>query len=214
MKLLPLKPFLLFAIIFPLILIFSLLAKEVIENQTYNLDLDINIWVANLRNPFWNVVMNSISDFGLIGGIFIVGFISSNLLFHKRIHVLIGLLFAAIGAGLFTYFLKLIIARNRPELVSRLVTESGFSFPSGHATTAFVAFPILALTLYNNSKIPLVLKYLLVSLILVFPFVVAFSRLYLGVHYFTDVVAGGIVGLTATCIFYYFYSEFEYDKKL
>jgi undecaprenyl-diphosphatase len=117
----------------------------------------------------------------------------------------------SLGAGLFTYFLKLIIARDRPELVSRLVVESGFSFPSGHATTAFVAFPILAIVVYYSSRIPKVLKYILILILAIFPFVVDFSRLYLGVHYLTDVVAGAMVGLSATCVFYYFHSKYNHD---
>jgi membrane-associated phospholipid phosphatase len=211
MKFKSLKDFLPCILIVLIILLFSILAREVIENETYKLDLNINIWIAGLRTPFLTNIMKVVSEFGMISGVFIIGFIFANLFFHKRIHVLIGLLISSTGAGLFTYFLKLIIARDRPELVNRLVIESGFSFPSGHATTAFVAFPILAITIYNNSKISAVLKYLLVAILGIFPFLVAFSRLYLGVHYFTDVTAGAIVGLSATCVFYYFYSKYDND---
>ena len=159
---------------------------------------------------FWTQVMKSISDVGMIGGVFIIGFVCANLFFNKKIHVLFGLLISSLGAGFFTYFLKLIIARDRPELVNRLVVESGFSFPSGHATTAFVAFPILAITIYFNSKVPKFFKFLTILLLAIFPFVVAFSRLYLGVHYFTDVIAGAMVGISATCVFYYFHLKYDH----
>jgi membrane-associated phospholipid phosphatase len=196
-----------------IILVFTHLAKEVIENETYKLDLNINAWAIGLRTPFWTQVMKLVTDVGMIGGVFIIGFISANLFFHKRFKLLLGLIYSACGAGLFTYFLKLIIARDRPELVSRLVVESGFSFPSGHATTAFVAFPILAIVVYYSSRIPNFLKHILIIVLSVFPFAVAFSRLYLGVHYFTDVVAGAMVGLSATCVFYYFHSKYDHDQK-
>lgn len=206
-----LKPFYPYIIALLIILIFTHLAKEVIENETYNLDLSVNTWTAGLRAPFWTQVMKVVSDVGMIGGVFIIGFVSANLFFHKKIYALLGLLVSSLGAWLFTYFLKLIIARDRPELVSRLVTESGFSFPSGHATIAFVAFPILAIVVYYSSRIPKAFKYILILILVTFPFVVAFSRLYLGVHYLTDVVAGAMVGLSATCMFYYFHSKYDHD---
>jgi undecaprenyl-diphosphatase len=205
------KPFYPYILALLVTLIFTHLAKEVIENETYKLDLNINAWVASLRTPSWTQVMKLVSDVGMIGGVFIIGFISANLFFHKRFKLLLGLIYSTCGAGLFTYFLKLIIARDRPELVSRLVVESGFSFPSGHATTAFAAFPILAIVVYYSSRIPKVLKYILILILAIFPLVVAFSRLYLGVHYLSDVVAGAIVGLSATCVFYYFHSKYDHD---
>lgn len=200
----------LFLVLF-IVLIFISLANEVVEKETYWLDLGVNNWAIGLRSPILTQFMKVITDFGMIGGVFIIGFISAYLLIHKKIHVLYGLLVSSISAGLFTYFLKLVIVRSRPELVNRLVTESGFSFPSGHATTAFVASPILAIMVYYSTHIPVYLKYILICVLAIFPFVVSFSRLYLGVHYFSDVVAGAIVGLSATCVFYYFHSKYDYD---
>jgi len=198
-------------IVLLLFLIFARLAKEVIENETYILDLHINSWVSGLRTPFLTQVMKMVSDIGMAGGIFVIGFILANLLYHKKIVISIGLLISSIGASLFTYFLKLIIARDRPELTSRLVVESGFSFPSGHATTAFIAFPILAIIIFFSPKIPKICKFFSILLLTIFPFIVAFSRIYLGVHYFTDVAAGGVIGVTVTYIFYYFKSQYNYD---
>lgn len=193
------------------ILIFIYLAREVTETETYKLDLNINAFIKNSRTPYVSEFMKIVSDIGLMGGMFIIGFISAYLFFHRKIRILIGLLCSTLSASLLVYFLKLLIARDRPELISRLVVESGFSFPSGHATTAFTAFPILAVIVYNSTKLPKILKYLFVLDLVIFPFLVAFSRLYLGVHYFTDVVAGGIIGLTATCAFYYFNSHYYND---
>ena len=203
-----LKPFFPYIIAALLALVFVRLAREVFENETYKLDLNINSWISTLRTPGRTEIMKIVSDIGRIGGVFIVGFISAYLFINKKIHVLIGLLISALTAGTFTTVLKLIIARDRPELANRLVAESGFSFPSGHATMAFVAFPILAIIINFNPKIPKLLKFIAIFGLTIFPFVVGFSRLYLGVHYFTDVVAGGIVGISAACVFYYLNTKY------
>ena len=200
-----LKPFFPYIIAALLALVFVRLAREVFENETYKLDLNINSWIST---PGRTEIMKIVSDIGMIGGVFIVGFISAYLFINKKIHVLIGLLISALTAGTFTTVLKLIIARDRPELANRLVAESGFSFPSGHATMAFVAFPILAIIINFNPKIPKLLKFIAIFGLTIFPFVVGFSRLYLGVHYFTDVVAGGIVGISAACVFYYLNTKY------
>ncbi len=200
-----------FVVITLLILIFSRLAREVIENETFKLDLSINSWVHGLRSPFWTEIMKTVSDIGLIGGVFVIGFISAYWFYHKRLQMQIGLLTSSLGASLFTYFIKLSIARDRPELTSRLVAESGFSFPSGHATTAFTAFGILSVVIYFSHKIPQQIKFFSIVFLSAFALLVGFSRLYLGVHYFTDVAAGAIVGLTATYIFYYLKSKNHND---
>jgi undecaprenyl-diphosphatase len=193
------------------ILVFAYLSKEMLEIDIYKLDLSVNAWAAGLRTPLWTQVMKLVTDFGMIGGTFVIGILAARLWIQKHTQLAVAFLCSGLGAGAFTSILKVIIARNRPELVNRLVTETSFSFPSGHATTAFVAFPILAIMIYYSSRFPKVIQYLLIGLLVIFPFVVAFSRLYLGVHYFTDVVAGAFVGLSATCVFYHFHSKYNHD---
>lgn len=84
--------------------------------------------------------------------------------------------------------LKPLFARPRPDLWPRLVAETGFSFPSGHALASAALYPLLA-------GITLALRrvgFVLVSVGL--PLFVGFGRLYLGVHWPTDVLAGWTLG--------------------
>jgi undecaprenyl-diphosphatase len=107
-------------------------------------------------------------------------------------------------AGLSTYFLleglKTIVARPRPALWPRLVSVGSSSFPSGHALATATFFPLLALDLTRGQsdarRAGAVLAGGLLSLF------VGFGRLYLGVHWPTDVLAGWALG-AAQCLAYW-----------
>jgi undecaprenyl-diphosphatase len=89
--------------------------------------------------------------------------------------------------------LKLGFARPRPELVSHLVHENSFSFPSGHATMATITYLTLGVLLARvQSRTRMKLYVLAVATFLAL--LVGFTRVYLGVHWPTDVVAGWCVG--------------------
>jgi undecaprenyl-diphosphatase len=79
---------------------------------------------------------------------------------------------------------KTLIARDRPDTIISLIEETHFSFPSGHATIAFSSLPIVYKSFKQNKKFWL--TYVLL---------IAGSRIYLGVHYLSDVVAGALLGL-------------------
>jgi undecaprenyl-diphosphatase len=97
------------------------------------------------------------------------------------------------GGALLVSLLKFGFARPRPELVSHLVDVNSFSFPSGHATMATVTYLTLGVLLARVQRRRRMKVYLLtVALILVF--IVGFTRVYLGVHWPTDVLAGWCLG--------------------
>ena len=90
-----------------------------------------------------------------------------------------------------TFVLKEIFHRSRP--LGALVTESSPSFPSAHSiiSIAFYAFIFYLLALNAKSRFS---KYLLISAVFLVPVFLGFSRLYLGVHYLSDVLAGYAIG--------------------
>ena len=99
-----------------------------------------------------------------------------------------------IGLGGFAvnYFMKLWFARERPPgpLIDRLYN---FSFPSGHATSALIFYGLCTYLLWK-SKIPKVWKWVSAVILFLFSLLIGFSRVYLRVHYASDVLAGFCVG--------------------
>lgn len=97
-----------------------------------------------------------------------------------------------LGALINNFVFKLLFARNRPS--DMIVNESGYSFPSGHSMTAAVFYGFIIYLVYNsdlNKNKKLVIIAALISLIVL----IAISRIYLGVHYPSDVVAGVVLGI-------------------
>jgi undecaprenyl-diphosphatase len=89
--------------------------------------------------------------------------------------------------------LKLTIARERPDLLEPVIVEHGFSFPSGHSALGMVAYGVLAV-LVGRSRLPARARAAIVIGLGVVVGLIGISRIWLGVHYPTDVLAGWIAG--------------------
>ena len=116
--------------------------------------------------------------------------------------VLAGWVAAFAGGTILDQWLKLVIQRPRPSYAATLMTHPTWSFPSGHAMGALVGYGMLAyvvLTFWNPSRRTQVAIVAATALVIV---AIGLSRLYLGVHYFSDVIGGyaaGVLWLSA-CI--------------
>ena len=89
--------------------------------------------------------------------------------------------------------LKLLIARARPELLEPVIVEHGFSFPSGHSALGMVAYGVLAV-LVGRSRLPARARAAIIFGLGVLVGLIGISRIWLGVHYPTDVLAGWTAG--------------------
>lgn len=104
-----------------------------------------------------------------------------------------GWIAAQAGGGLLNLMLKETFERTRPEFADPLLATSSWSFPSGHAMGTFILFGLGAYVLLRNVRSWTVAG-VVVTLSLLWCLAVAFSRLYLGVHFASDVIAGVVAG--------------------
>lgn len=108
---------------------------------------------------------------------------------------------AVVPAGmLLNVGLKNLFQRPRPTLEEPLVHLSTYSFPSGHAVASTVFYGALCSLVFMHTRSP-VLRALAVVLCMAMVLLVTFSRVYLGAHYLSDVVAGVSVGLLCLLVF-------------
>lgn len=170
------------------------LADEVLEQETDAIDRAILLTVRQFHAPWLDRLMVRITH---LGDFSVLAFACITcmgvLLYRKRRSKAVTLAIAAVGAGFLNVTLKAGFGRDRPELWARTV-EAGFSsFPSGHAMTSLVVYGAIAYLLVRSVKgwrrwLVVILAALLIGAI-------GFSRLYLGVHWPTDVMAGYTAGL-------------------
>ncbi|MGT2845705.1 phosphatase PAP2 family protein [Streptococcus massiliensis] len=114
-------------------------------------------------------------------------------------------------AGLVPFVLKPVYQRQRPAII-HLVKENGFSFPSAHslaATLILASLIIIVQQRLQNKRLRLLLQALLASLI----FIILLSRVYLGVHYPTDVLAGLLLGFAIINIEFPFYDKLRFQWR-
>lgn len=103
------------------------------------------------------------------------------------------MLFATAGAGFWTLVTKQAFGRARPELVERLIEVQGYSFPSGHSAGAATVYLAFAMVFTPHLR-TLTSRGLLIVAACSLAVLVGFSRVYLGVHYPSDVVSGLVFG--------------------
>jgi len=168
--------------------------QEIIEPQTQGIDLALLNQTHTFASPTATAFMQGITTLGSAQGLTIVVLVAAVILFLRRAWVeALGLIAAFAGAGLLDAGLKLWFHRDRPSVEWALARESTFSFPSGHATLSLVIYGmILYLTLRLSHSRVLDVTATLIALPLIV--VIGVSRVYLGVHYPSDILAGYLAG--------------------
>jgi len=185
--------FLFFSFIYILVLFTGIVEGIVKADTIVSIDMRVANLLSIFRGPRLTEFFLWITLFGKwqVIIIFTLATVSILWLWRKRLYIA-PLFLAIIGTEFFTWFGKIAFHRSRPEVA--IYTERSFSFPSGHAAiaVAFYGF-IVYLLVRSTSKWKTKVNLFFVVFILVF--LIGFSRLYLGVHYLSDVWGGYLVGM-------------------
>lgn len=156
------------------------------------IDVRIEYWLYASRSLSWNQFFTFVTAFGNwkfvgLSTLLITALFAS----HGRKHNAFALLTTLIGAEATAGISKLILERPRPMGIG-VFNETSFSFPSGHATVALAFYGFLGYLLWRKKKQPLEKRVVLILTTLVI-LLVGFSRLYLGLHYLSDVIGGYLI---------------------
>ena len=182
-------------------LLFLLILYFVLSKKIENFDTNLYQKVSKLINPTNTKIIKIITFMGSAIGIFLGIIISCTFIKNNfdRIFLTLGML----GEVTLNNILKVIIKRPRPT-INPLITETNYSFPSGHAL-AITAFTFFLLFFLWKMPINWIWKFIISIVFLGIIMLVMFSRVYLGVHYSSDVIAGFLCSASYILIITSFY---------
>ena len=168
------------------------IAEEVLEQETQSIDTRILLTIRQWHTPFLDRLLIIITNIGnpsvlLVASLLLAAF----LLWRKQRAETVTLTIAAIGALGLNVVLKNLFARSRPELWQRTVDVNFYSFPSGHAMMSVVVFGMIGYLLATHMPR---WRIAIASFTVLLVCAIGFSRLYFGVHWPTDIVAGYAAG--------------------
>jgi len=172
---------------------FGFIALFISNKKIVNFDQHISGFIQGFNSPALTTILKLFTFIGS-GPVIIFIVIAAIIVFYvilKHRSELVLLLGVVIGSALLNVVLKIIFHRDRPTS-NRLIEVGGYSFPSGHSMAAFTLYGILSFLLwkhistYRGRTLLIILSFLMISMI-------GISRIYLGVHYPSDVLGGFLV---------------------
>jgi undecaprenyl-diphosphatase len=174
--------------------IFGWMVEDVAEGDT-RVDYRFANWLHEHATPGLTTFFDNVTRLGNVPTLVVVVVVTVIVLWRKRLwDDLVLMVLATVGAEVITIGLKQGFARERPFFPDPLASESSYSFPSGHASVSLAVYGTLGFIVarhLRNRWAQIAALAGAATLVLL----IGFSRLYLGVHFLSDVVAGFSLGL-------------------
>lgn len=194
-------------IIFIATLVFIGVAVGVQTGYLDGFDDAVRYRVYSMRSDkltvFWRFITHS-------GDRYVVIILGIILLLIKSLREKYGVKFAiaTLSSTALYQIMKYIFQRPRPDLALRLIEQGGYSFPSGHSMNCLVSYGILIYLLLRYCENRRLAKLLSFGLGLL-TILIGFSRVYVGVHYPTDIIGGWSLGIAVLVAMIYAFEKFD-----
>ena len=176
------------------LVLFGWLGGEVSDGDTHAFDGSIRTWIHAFSSPPLTQIVKAISFTGKVVFLSVVGTVIASVLIYKRLWEDLALLTTTMaGEIVLELVLKATYQRARPEPYFDLPLPESYSFPSGHALGSLCLYGVPAFIIIRSLRDPV--KKLLIAFFTAFWILaVGLSRVYLGVHFPSDVLAGYLAG--------------------
>ena len=179
--------------------------KEIMRADIIGYKVISTILISNFMTPIAKLITN----FG--GAIFLISETIILLIVVKNKKIGLSVALNLIIITILNILLKNIIQRPRPTEF-RLIDETGYSFPSGHSMVSMAFYGFLIYLIYKyikNEK----LKWILIAILSILILFIGISRIYLGVHYTSDVIGGFLISISYLIIYTKVINKFVLEKN-
>ena len=185
-------------ILYICLIVFLIILINVLNGNIEVFDAKIYEYISSLKSNFMTRFFKSITRFGDAEILIIIAVICLIFIKNKKIGASTAINLASIG--LLNHILKIIIQRPRPPIEFRMVEESSFSFPSGHSMASMAFYGLIIYFVFKHIKNKPA-KITICTALSIFIVFIGISRIYLGVHYASDVIAGFIASIAYLIIY-------------
>lgn len=180
----------LFAIFWLPVIAFLKLAGEIVEKEPLGFDNQTLLFLHSHATAFYDALFTTLTNLGGLAGVLVVTLGLGLYFAHTKAYQKLFLLATGVGGAMAAnIILKFLFHRDRPSLWQH-AAEKGFSFPSGHAMASAALATALVIIFWKTKY-----RWVVVATAALLTFLIGLSRLYLGVHYPSDVLAGWSVSV-------------------